>query len=375
MSDTTSETLELRGASISYFTGKMENYFRLKGIPYRLEAMNFPSEVKRNQARIGISQMPVVGLPDGRWMTDSTKMIQWFESEHAQNPIVPKNPTLAYVCYLLEDWADEWWWRPAMHYRWYYEEGARFASGHLAREVMDGYPLPLFGRRIVLRRRQRQGYTVGDGIGRDAVAGVEADVAALFASLERIFEARPFLLGDYPTLADIGFSGPFFRHFALDPIPLQILRHTAPRTLEWVMRLWNSSPASIQGSLVDEVPEDIRELLRHMARGYLPYLNTNIDAVRNGASRFTTTVDGVTYRGARSSQYRVWCLDELRKHYRRLTEAESETEVEGASDLERLLKETGIWEPLWAQDDLPLLKDQEGGLPFWADSKMTKVNE
>ena len=77
---------------------------------------------------------------------------------------------------------------------------------------MAGYPLPLFGRRIVLRRRQRQGYTVGDGIGRDAVAGVETDVAnALFASLERHFEARPFLLGDYPTLADIGFSGPFFR--------------------------------------------------------------------------------------------------------------------------------------------------------------------
>ncbi len=33
--------LELRGSSISYFTGKMENYFRLKGIPYRLESMVF----------------------------------------------------------------------------------------------------------------------------------------------------------------------------------------------------------------------------------------------------------------------------------------------------------------------------------------------
>ena len=49
------------------------------------------------------------------------------------------------------------------------------------------------------------------------------------------------------------------------------------------MRLWNSSPTSIQGFLVDEVPEDIRELLRHMARGYLPYLNTNVDAIRSGA--------------------------------------------------------------------------------------------
>ena len=374
MSDLPSEPLKLRGSSISYFTGKMENYFRLKGIPYQLEAMDFPSEVKRNRERVGVSQMPVVGLPDGRWMTDTTKMIQWFETEYPQNPVVPEDPVLAYICYLLEDWADEWWWRPAMHYRWYYEDGARFASGHLAREVASALKLPLFIKRQMLRRRQRSGYTSGDGIAKGTVAGVEADVATLFESLERIFESRRFLLGDYPTLADIGFSGPFFRHFALDPIPLQILRHTAPRTLEWVMRLWNSNPSSVQGSLVHGVPDDIRELLRHMARGYLPYLNANVDAIRSGASRFNATVDGVTYKDARSSQYRVWCLDELRKHYRRLTQTELEKAQE-ASNLECLLRETGIWESLWTETNLPLHEDQESRLPFWADSKMTKVNE
>ena len=71
-----------------------------------------------------------------------------------------------------------------MHYRWFYEEGARFASGHLAREVMGGLHLPLFVKRAMLRRRQRNGYTRGDGIGPEAVAGVEADVAALFSQLE-----------------------------------------------------------------------------------------------------------------------------------------------------------------------------------------------
>lgn len=374
MSEHRSGALRLRGSSISYFTGKMENYFRLKGIPYQLESMEFPGEVERNKKVLGVSQMPVVRLTDGRWMTDTTKMIQWFEAQYPENPVVPDDPALALVCYFLEDWADEWWWRPAMHYRWYYEEGARFASGHLAREVAGGLHLPLFVKRLMLRRRQRNGYTSGDGIGPGAVSGVEADVAALLASLERIFQKRPFLLGDYPTLADIGFSGPFFRHFALDPIPLQLLRHTAPKTLEWVMRLWNSNPGSVKGALVDGVPEDIRALLKHMARGYLPYLNANVQAVHRGDARFTATVDEVTYTGARSSQYRVWCLDELRKHYRRLKESEEASET-GASDLERLLRESGIWEPLWAQDDLPLLKDQESRLPFWADSKMTKVNE
>ena len=83
-----------------------------------------------------------------------------------------------------------------MQYRWFYEEGARFASGHLAREVMGGLHLPLLVKRAMLRRRQRNVYKRGDGIGPEAVAGVEADAAALFSQLEVIFSKRHFLLGD-----------------------------------------------------------------------------------------------------------------------------------------------------------------------------------
>ena len=66
--------------------------------------------------------MPAVELPDGRWMTDTTKMIQWFENELQENTILPKDPVQSFVCFLIEDWADEWWWRPAMHYRWHYKK-------------------------------------------------------------------------------------------------------------------------------------------------------------------------------------------------------------------------------------------------------------
>ncbi|MGB2198703.1 MAG: glutathione S-transferase family protein, partial [Luminiphilus sp.] len=173
--------------------------------------------------------------------------------------------------------------------------------------------------------------------------------------------------GDRPTLADIGFSGPFFRHFALDPIPLQLLRHTAPNTLEWVMRLWNSGPESLQGALIQGIPDDIRALLQHMARGYLPYLNANVDAVRQGQSTFTAEVDGVNYTQARSSHYRVWCLSELRSRFNLVPH-------DLRSGLQALLTEVGIWEALWAQDDLPLSEGQESRLPFWADHKMLQVN-
>ena len=368
MSDLPSEPLKLRGSSISYFTGKMENYFRLKGIPYQLEAMDFPSEVRRNQERVGVSQMPVVGLPDGRWMTDTTRMIQWFEVHYPQNPVIPDDPLLALVCYFLEDWADEWWWRPAMHYRWHYEEGARFASGHLAHEVASALPLPLFFKRQMLRRRQRGGYTSGDGIAKETVAGVELDVSKLFSQLEAILQTRPFLLGQRPSLADIGFSGPFFRHFALDPIPLQILRHTAPNTLEWVARLWNTQLRECSGDLTEGVPDDVLPLLKSIGSVYLPYLNANAAAVHQGRSRFNVTLNGVSYRGARSSQYRVWCLQELRDRWLELP-------GEAMRSASELFDVAGITEALFSETRLPLKPNQEAGLPFRADNKMTKVNE
>ena len=40
--NTDHDIVELRGSSISYFTGKMENYFRLKGIPVSIGKHGFP---------------------------------------------------------------------------------------------------------------------------------------------------------------------------------------------------------------------------------------------------------------------------------------------------------------------------------------------
>ena len=71
----------LYGSSISYFTGKMENYFRVKGIPYERIVSPYPAFAKKMKKTVGVHQMPAVELPDGRWMTDTTKMIQWFENE------------------------------------------------------------------------------------------------------------------------------------------------------------------------------------------------------------------------------------------------------------------------------------------------------
>jgi glutathione S-transferase len=358
----------VHGSNVSYFTGKLENYFRIKGLPYTLRSIEFPGDAKWIEEKLGVMQMPVAQLGDGRWMTDTTMIIQWFEKELPDKPIIPSDPLQAFVCLLLEDYADEWLWRPAMHYRWYYPEGAYHQSRHLVDELMGKLPLPGPLKRWYLRRRQRGGYTVGDGIAADAVAGVEQIYLRTLQQLQAVFEQRPFLLGDQPSLADIGFSGPFFRHFALDPVPLEIMRQQAPAVLEWVARLWNTRPDDCTGAWVDGVPDDLGPLLDEIGGHYLPYLCANVDAVAGGKKRFDADIGGVAYRGARYSRYRVWCLQELRTHYQALPEA---AQAEACD----LLEKHRCWEPLWRHDNLPLLPGQEQDLPFRGNTKMVGANE
>jgi glutathione S-transferase len=368
MDSTSIQPLTLHGSNISYFTGKLENYFRLRGIPYHLRSMQLPGDLQRFKEQVGLFQMPILELGDGRLMTDTTMIIQWFEQHYPQQRLIPQDPLQRFVCLLLEDWADEWWWRPAMHYRWHYAEGAHLQSRHLADELLGGVQVPGILKRWHLRRRQRGGYTSGDGIHPGAVAGVEAMYLRLLQQMEDIFSRRPFLLGSRPSLADVGLSGPFFRHFALDPVPLEIIRQRAPAVLEWVARLWNTRLSACGGVWEAGVAEDLGPMLDDIGSTYLPYLCANVEAVAAGRKRFDVAVGGVTYRGACYSRYRVWCLQQLRNAFQCLPEP-------SRVQARQLLQRHGCWEPLWRQPELPLLPGQEQELPFRATTKMVGVNE
>ena len=362
------DPITIYGSSISYFTGKMESYFKIRGIPYKRIVAPYPSFERKMKKMVGIHQMPAVVLPDGRWMTDTTKMIQWFESKFNDSSILPKDPVQDFICLLVEDWADEWWWRPAMHYRWHYKEGAEFASNHLAKELLGAFPAPHFLKKMFLARRQRNGYTVGDGISLDNKNAVEANVRNLFSNLEKIFSKRSFIFGDTPSLADIGLSGPFYRHFALDPVPLKIIKNEAPSILNWLKALQSSQLTNSENQYIEEIPADLDPLLEEIGRVYLPYLCKNVDAVQSGKKYFEFKSNELNIRKARFSQYRVWCLKELREKFYSLPKDDQ-------TSVEQMLRKFHCWEPLWMHKKLPLDSKQEAKLPFWADRKMIGVNE
>lgn len=310
--------------------------------------------------------MPAVELDDGRWLSDTTPIIGWFESEFPDPAVIPSDPVQRFFSLLLEDYADEWLWRPAMHYRWFYDVGARFASAYLAEELTRAVKLPMSIKRRAIIRRQRNGYTRGDGIDSDQVPGVEAIYARTLGQLETIFRSRPFLLGARPSLVDVAFSGPFFRHFGLDPIPAEIMRREAPAVYEWIARLWNSRLASSGMTLMAGIPDDWGPILDEIGSHYLPYLCANVDAVAAHRKRFDTEVGGVRYRRARCSLYRVWCLKRLRAHFDALSPDQQ-------AKARALLEQHGCWEPLWRHASLPLSEGFCERLPFRADAKMIDV--
>jgi glutathione S-transferase len=307
--------------------------------------------------KTGATQMPAVELPDGRWLTDTTPMIESLETQRPEPAVIPPDPVQAFASRLVEDYADEWLWRPALHYRWSYRADALLLSRAIVDELAPGVPLPGALKRLAIRLRQQARYVRGDGVTRATRPHVEATYFRALDQLETIFDARPFLLGARPTLADFGFFASMFRHFGLDPTPSAIMRERAPAVWAWLARLWDARGGRLgDGALVPGVPADWAPILGEIGSAYLPYLNANAQAWRTGRRRFDADIQGVRYR-LPTSRYRVWCLERLRAHFQTLDEP-------AAGEARALLEKHGCWEPLWRAEEPRSGHDPDGNAPF-----------
>ncbi len=353
------------GSKISYFTGKFETYLRYKEIPYTFRALDLRHYVWVVPRRLGATQLPSVRLDDGRWMSDTTPMIAWLEARNPQPRVIPEEPLQRFVSLLLEDYADEWLWRPAMHYRWSFAADRHLAGTQLAQELI-ALPAPLSLRRALVTRRQRRMFVRGDGIDRHTRDHAEGSVHTLLKHLEPIFQQRPFLFGERPTIADVGLMGPAWRHFVHDPTPARLMQDTAPATYEWAARMWNARARELGAAgLLEGIPVDLLPLLKEVGQTHLEMLAANARAHRDGLREHSFTVQGTTYRGVPTSAYRVWCLEQLQSRFRELPSA-------AGAVVEALLVQTGCLEPMWREEGLASGHDDGGEAPFCRVTRMVR---
>ena len=343
------------GSKISYFTGKLEAYLRFKGFEYEHQ----PTMLHADRLRVaaGTVQMPIVEFPDGRFASDSTPIIAYLEAKRPEPSVYPADPALRFVALFIEDYADEWLWRPAMHYRWSYAHDREFASSFLADEQMPDAPVPREARRELIQQRQRGGFVTGDGVTDATWDHVEAGYHAVLEHVGRIVGDRPFLLGEMPTIADFGLMGPMLRHFSQDPTPARIMREDHADVFAWVMRVWAATPRNTTERLIEKIDDDLHPLLREAVETHLAQQRQNAEAFASGADRYAQTIQGCRYEDLPVSRYRVWCLEQLRGEFAALDD-DARSRVRAAlGDADASL--------LWQDDPIATSEyDPDGRVPF-----------
>lgn len=343
---------------ISYFSGKFEAYLRYKGIEYqRIEAHHarLYGEVYRNT---GSMKVPAVMLPDGRWLKDTTPMIRYLEQAYPAPAVLPDDPLLRFLASLLEDYADEWLWRPAMWWRWMPKGSSRLLGDRIAREVLNSFPGPRWLKARYFAWRQRRTWLWGDGMNRRNQTQIRDMYPRQLAALQAIFSRRPYLLGDVPSVADFGYFASMFRHFGNDPESSVLMRQQAPAVYEWLGRLWNAKGDTTRmprwalpdGEGYDFIWED---LCQH----YLPYLRDNAQAFAAGRRRFDFVAGSVNWPGCRVSDYRAWCRQSLQRQYAALSAGHQ-------LQLEDFLRPHGGLEALHEAGEIDSGLDDEFSLPL-----------
>ena len=345
---------------ISYFSGKLEMYFRYRNFNFRRIEPTM-SELFVIKKKTGTSQTPLVfDKIKNIWLRDTTYIIEYMEenyvSKSCKSPVFPKCESQRFISFLLEDFADEYMWRPAMYMRWEPKVDSNVVSTRFVWEFVDNSGLvkliPKFLARWTMSFRQWLFSVYGEGVvDEDQHNIIKSQYYTVLDTLQHTLVQTPFLLGSHPTIVDFGFLGPFFRHFASDPSPRKIMQQQAPAVYEWVGRMWNCKddklPSAFESNFTEEKMSILWSGLSPLVAEYLHYLHENALAWKANKSSFNFQFKGghsvAKHSLVQTVQYRVWCRKELQRRFNEL----QAKDVSAAQKLTLILTNSNCWDILW----------------------------
>lgn len=329
---------------VSYYSGKLQAYLRFKELSVDQRYIAWIKLSRIALRNTGVVEVPLLVLPDGTWLRDTTSIIEYLERRHTDSSVLPTDAYQRFFCRLIEDYADEWMWRPALHYRWSYAVDRTMNARRFVNEFFPTPPGLRWAGRRYLASRQYKTYVAGDGVSKDTRAHVEATYLDTLDRLQAVFDERPFLFGERPSIADYGFFASMYRHFGIDPTPARIMRDRSPAVYEWLARLWNTRKSrferdDIAWPAAGALPSGLENMLESIGRTYLPSLHANAVSRAAGEKRHSFTIEGITYRDIPTQGFRAWCRERLQQHY-------DELSADVQPHVRETLERTGCWEPL-----------------------------
>ena len=294
------QPVQVSGAPGSPYTRKMLAVLRYRRIAYQL--------LIREQAQARGLPAPKVQLvptfyfenDDGEWdaVVDSTPIIRFLETEVMARSVIPADPAIAFLDYLLEDYGDEWLTKAMFHYRWAFDADIAHAGeilprwGDLAADDATIAPRAAFVRRRQIDRL----YVVGSN--ETTAPIIESSYERLLRLLSAQMDNGPYCFGSRPASADFAIFGQLTQLTHTDPTPEAVARRVAPRVCAWVSVVEDLSGLDVTSDDWvdrDAVPETLKDLFAEVGRVYVPVMLANAEAVDRGAASVEAVVDGARW--------------------------------------------------------------------------------
>ncbi len=321
--------LRVIGGTGSPYTQKMLALLRYRHIPFniRWDHPDGPLDA------LGLEKpkpifMPAVVFEDKngglKAECDSTPIIRHLESLYKGRLVLPTDPALAFIDYLLEDFGDEWCTKYMFHYRWHLREDAENAAGLL--------PLQSDVSLSEKEYEEKKRWIAERQIGRLHVVGsnettapvIDASYRRFLKAMENHLANQPFLLGNRPGAGDFSLYGQLTQLIGFDPTPRAIALEVSPRAVAWVDQLVDQSdidPQEDDWLNLEDAPDSLRALLREIGRVYVPAQLANARAVKAGEKTWEALIDGVVWT-QRAFPYQAKCLKWTNEIYQALSDTD-----------------------------------------------------
>lgn len=359
------KTYVLYGMMASLYTAKVRAWFRYHSVPF-IEVCAGSQEFTETIVPVtGRWIIPVIMTPDGTVLQDGTAILDWLDKkEENKGSIHTNQPVLQAVSHLFELFGGEGLLRPAMHYRWNFDEENLSFLKLSFRDVLPIVPSEEMYEELFEHAsgRMRKATRVF-GVNPDTIPSIEAAYDEFMNLAEAHFREHPFLLGGRPTIGDYALFGPLFAHLGRDPKPLALMQKRAPALFQWLERM--NAPAGIKNHLMvagegklfadDALPQTLLALMRYVSEEYLAEITAHVDFTNTWLEGKSTSElndagkGGLNQRmiGFAEFPWRGQTLSTGVMHYRfwlmqRLTDHLSKQSPENQADIRSLFASTGL---------------------------------
>jgi len=326
--------LKLAGGYGSPYSRKMRAVLRYRRIPFRwiLRGSRWDVDIPP----VPVALIPVLVFPGENGaqdtaakpdtaMIDSTFQILKLESIFPERSLVPKDPALAFLQSLIENYGDEWLTKPMFHYRWSYAPDIQKSSHVLPldRDVtLDPEQAGKLARMFADRQIGRLGVV---GSNRTTAPVIEASYRRLLAVLNsHLCGGQKFLMGERPGAGDFGLFGQLSQLTHFDPTPSAFAAEQAPRVVSWVSWMDDLSWLEVGDTgwiSRDAIGATLRAFFVEIGRVYAPFLIANAHALAAGAAQVECEIDGQRWT-QNPFPYQGKCLKWLREEHESLSAAD-----------------------------------------------------